>query len=39
MFKEILITAVAVMLGVILANILAKKVPFLSGSWEQWEES
>jgi hypothetical protein len=39
MFKEIVITAVAVAIGVIIANILAKKVPFLAGSWEEWEES
>jgi len=30
MLKELLITAAAVALGVLIANLIAKKVPFLS---------
>lgn len=36
MLKELLITAVAVALGVLIANFVAKKIPAFS-KWEEWE--
>jgi hypothetical protein len=38
MIKEILTTALAVAIGIIIAKILSTKVPFLAGQWEEWEE-
>jgi hypothetical protein len=38
-FKEMLFTALAVAIGVLLANFLTAKIPALSGQWEESYET
>ena len=37
MMKEILTTAVAVAIGIIIANIVSKKI-LKTSSWEEWDD-
>jgi len=38
-FKELFFTAIAVALGILVANFLQAKIPALSGSWEESYET
>jgi hypothetical protein len=37
MWKEILLTVAAVIIGLIVYNMLAKKIPILKGSYDEFE--